>query len=179
MDERALNRRYLRDTRRAGWRCYAKHRWTLPKSPQLWGRGNMHDRVTVQARISAAGGRLPFFVYGSRPCGPAPDWPALIESVAREFVDPERGEPRVMGGELRYGRRGSLSVDVTHGCWFDHEAGRGCRGDCARRARARCGPRRGAGVAARAGFSRGWGVWGWPGPCSASRRFSSSHASFS
>ena len=58
------------------------------------------------------------------------DWSMLIEPVARELL----GEPnpvlsRRSGGELRYGRRGSLSVCISPhrraGQWFDHEAGEG------------------------------------------------------
>ena len=48
-----------------------------------------------------------------------------MEPVARDLLDADRGAPRAYGRELRYGRRGSLSVDLGKGCWFDHEAGVG------------------------------------------------------
>ena len=51
-----------------------------------------------------------------------PDWPALMPDVAVALL----GEPSSRTGrELRYGRRGSLSVDLAGGHWFDHEAGEG------------------------------------------------------
>ena len=51
-----------------------------------------------------------------------PDWPALMPDVAVALL----GEPSSRTGrELRYGRRGSLSVDLAGGRWFDHEAGEG------------------------------------------------------
>jgi AAA domain len=49
---------------------------------------------------------------------------SLIEPVARELL----GEPnRAMSSkkELRFGSRGSLSIDLEKGTWFDHEAGEG------------------------------------------------------
>lgn len=48
-----------------------------------------------------------------------------MEPVAHDLLDADRGKPRAYGRELRYGRRGSLSVDLTAGRWFDHEAGVG------------------------------------------------------
>ena len=54
-----------------------------------------------------------------------PDWSSLLEPVARALLDPSRGEPQMRGRELRYGRRGSFSVDCERGTWFDHEAGEG------------------------------------------------------
>ena len=48
-----------------------------------------------------------------------------MRCVAREILDPARGAPREHGDELRYGRRGSMSVDTAQGTWFDHEAGVG------------------------------------------------------
>ena len=53
------------------------------------------------------------------------DWASLIEPVARDLLDAERGDPVVRGTELRYGRRGSMSVDCVRGTWFDHEVGVG------------------------------------------------------
>ena len=50
------------------------------------------------------------------------EWPAIAGDVALALL----GEPSsATGRELRFGRRGSLSVDLQHGCWFDHEAGTG------------------------------------------------------
>ena len=50
------------------------------------------------------------------------DWPAIAGDVARALL----GEPSSSTRrELRYGRRGSLSVDIEHGRWCDHEAGEG------------------------------------------------------
>lgn len=48
-----------------------------------------------------------------------------MRAVARDLLDAERGAPRAYGSNLRYGRRGSLSVDCTAGRWYDHEAGVG------------------------------------------------------
>ena len=71
--------------------------------------------------------------------------------VARDLLDAERGLPREHGCELRYGRRGSMSVDLDRGAWFDHEAGVGggvialvehLRG-CGRADALGCPPRRG------------------------------------
>ena len=45
---------------------------------------------------------------------------SAMDCVARELLgepNPHHGKP----GELRYGTRGSLSVDVGNGRWFDHE----------------------------------------------------------
>ena len=53
---------------------------------------------------------------------PRLDWPDLAEPVARALL----GEPsRRSRSELRFGRRGSLSVALKAGTWFDHEAGEG------------------------------------------------------
>lgn len=52
---------------------------------------------------------------------PSPDWASLMAPVARDLLDPERGLPREYGRELRYGRRGSMSVDLDRGLFFDHE----------------------------------------------------------
>ena len=50
------------------------------------------------------------------------EWPAIAGDVALALL----GEPSsTTGRELRFGRRGSLSVDLQRGCWFDHEAGTG------------------------------------------------------
>lgn len=50
------------------------------------------------------------------------DWAAIAGDVARSLL----GEPTTATRqELRYGRRGSLSIDTRHGRWFDHEAGEG------------------------------------------------------
>src|SRR5262245_61157851 len=52
------------------------------------------------------------------------DYAAIIGDVARELL----GEPnRHLSSrtELRFGHRGSLSVDLTKGTWFDHEANEG------------------------------------------------------
>ena len=53
---------------------------------------------------------------------PSIDWPAIAGDVARALL----GEPSsATRTELRYGRRGSLSVDVEYGRWHDFEAGEG------------------------------------------------------
>jgi putative DNA primase/helicase len=52
------------------------------------------------------------------------DLVSLIEPVARELL----GEPNVRLSskrELRFGSRGSMTVDLRKGTWFDHEQGRG------------------------------------------------------
>ena len=52
------------------------------------------------------------------------DWPALAGPVARALL----GDPNPLLSrrtELRYGRHGSLSVDLTRGVWTDFEAGEG------------------------------------------------------
>ena len=53
---------------------------------------------------------------------PRIDWPALAEPVARALLGEPTSRTRA---ELRYGRRGSLSVRLDTGAWFDHEAGEG------------------------------------------------------
>ena len=53
---------------------------------------------------------------------PPIDWPAIAGDVARALL----GEPSsTTRREFRYGRRGSLSVDVECGRWHDFEAGEG------------------------------------------------------
>jgi hypothetical protein len=52
------------------------------------------------------------------------DFRDILNDVARHF----RGKPnRKMskGHELRYGKNGSLSIDLRKGVWFDHETGEG------------------------------------------------------
>ena len=50
------------------------------------------------------------------------DWPEIIDAVTRELL----GEPSASNArELRYGRRGSLSVQLDKGAWFDHEKDEG------------------------------------------------------
>jgi KaiC/GvpD/RAD55 family RecA-like ATPase len=50
------------------------------------------------------------------------DFDALMEPVALRLL----GEPtQKHGNEWRYGNRGSLSIDLANGRWFDHEANRG------------------------------------------------------
>ena len=52
------------------------------------------------------------------------DWDALLEPVALDLL----GEPnwkRTSGSDWRYGTKGSLSVRIDRGVWFDHEEGRG------------------------------------------------------
>src|SRR5438552_2560446 len=50
-------------------------------------------------------------------------WADLIEPVARALL----GEPNPESTrkELRYGSRGSLSIDLEKGTWFDFETGKG------------------------------------------------------
>ena len=53
---------------------------------------------------------------------PRIDWPAIAGDVAHALL----GEPSsATRRELRYGRKGSLSVDIECGRWRDHEAGEG------------------------------------------------------
>ena len=50
----------------------------------------------------------------------ADDFARLIEPLARLFF----GEPNSRlstRGELRFGKHGSLSVDLEKGTWYDHE----------------------------------------------------------
>ena len=50
------------------------------------------------------------------------DWIAIAAPVAREML----GEPTTnTQTELRFGRRGSLSVQLGKGVWFDHETSEG------------------------------------------------------
>ena len=52
------------------------------------------------------------------------DWPGIAEAVVLRL----RGEPNPRlsrGRRWRYGQRGSLSVDLDKGAWFDFEAGAG------------------------------------------------------
>ena len=50
------------------------------------------------------------------------DWPVITDAVTRELL----GEPSASNkNELRFGRRGSLSVQLGKGVWFDHETGEG------------------------------------------------------
>jgi len=52
------------------------------------------------------------------------DFANLIESLAQHFL----GEPNPKlskKGELRYGTRGSLAINIEQGTWFDHELGEG------------------------------------------------------
>src|SRR5262245_43639267 len=54
----------------------------------------------------------------------AEQFAALMEPVARFLL----GEPNARmssAHELRYGTRGSLSIDLQKGTWFDNEAGLG------------------------------------------------------
>ena len=50
------------------------------------------------------------------------DFNSLMEPVALRLL----GEPAQKHGyEWRYGNRGSLSIDIANGHWFDHEANTG------------------------------------------------------
>ena len=51
---------------------------------------------------------------------PRANWPALAGDVARALLGEPSSSTRA---ELRFGRRGSLSVDLRRGVWHDHEAG--------------------------------------------------------
>ena len=53
---------------------------------------------------------------------PRIDWPAIAGDVARALLGEPTSRTRT---ELRYGRKGSLSVDIERGRWHDHEAGEG------------------------------------------------------
>ena len=53
---------------------------------------------------------------------PRIDWPALAEPVALDLLGEPPSRTRI---ELRFGRRGSLSVCLDKGTSFDHEAGEG------------------------------------------------------
>ena len=50
------------------------------------------------------------------------DWPAIAADVAHALLDEPTSRTRT---ELRFGRRGSLSVRTDRGTWFDQEAGEG------------------------------------------------------
>lgn len=53
-----------------------------------------------------------------------PDLSQLMPTVAKAlFGEPAHTEKQ--GREWRYRRKGSLSIDVSKGTWFDHEAGKG------------------------------------------------------
>lgn len=53
-----------------------------------------------------------------------PDHVRLMEAVARHFFGaPNRRLSKK--GELRFGTRGSLSIDLEKAAWFDHEANEG------------------------------------------------------
>lgn len=55
---------------------------------------------------------------------PAADWASIAGDVARDLLgEPNRSLSR--RHDLRWGSRGSLSVDPRAGVWHDHEAGRG------------------------------------------------------
>src|SRR5262245_28049200 len=54
----------------------------------------------------------------------ADQFAGLLGPVARALL----GDPNAAlskGNEWRYGNRGSLSIDLTKGVWFDHEVGAG------------------------------------------------------
>jgi hypothetical protein len=52
------------------------------------------------------------------------DLPALLPAVARKLLgDPNKELSN--GKKLRYGSRGSLSLDLTKGVWYNHETGQG------------------------------------------------------
>ena len=50
------------------------------------------------------------------------DWPAIAGTVARALCGEPSSRTRT---EMRFGRRGSLSVKLDSGTWFDHEADEG------------------------------------------------------
>ena len=74
------------------------------------------DRALERPRERAA-------AHGVPPVGsarnPPIDWPAIVGDVARALLGKPSSATR---REFRYGRRGSLSVDVECGRWHDHEA---------------------------------------------------------
>lgn len=71
------------------------------------------DRALERSRERAAAGSV-----AQQPI----DWPVLMPAVAEALL----GEPSsATRRELRYGRKGSLSVRLDTGQWFDHEAGEG------------------------------------------------------
>lgn len=72
---------------------------------------------------SRFGGR-PFVAQPLRQCGGELDRIALLPVIAGMLL----GSPNSRlsrDGELRFGSKGSLSVDTKNGRWFDHEAGEG------------------------------------------------------
>ena len=71
------------------------------------------DRALERPRERAAAGSV-----AQQPI----DWPALMPAVAEVLLGEPTSRTRT---ELRYGRRGSLSVDIERGRWHDHEAGEG------------------------------------------------------
>lgn len=68
---------------------------------------------------------LPIIIRRAVPAG---DRPALGQAEAEALAISAFGEPNrrlSRCGELRFGRRGSVSFDPARGVWFDHEAGHG------------------------------------------------------
>ena len=52
------------------------------------------------------------------------DWVPLLEPVALDLLA-EPNSKLTAGSDWRYGTKGSLSVRIDRGVWFDHEEGRG------------------------------------------------------
>ena len=49
------------------------------------------------------------------------DWPSIMESVARHLLG--EPNPRLSNSrQMRWGRNGSMSVDLDKGTFYDHEA---------------------------------------------------------
>ena len=100
------------------WRAEDIDRWIseLPVANELAGsasRAAAADRALERTRERAAGHGV-----AQQPI----DWPPLMPAVAEALL----GEPSsATRRELRYGRKGSLSVRLDSGTWFDFEGGTG------------------------------------------------------
>src|SRR6266852_2496573 len=85
-----------------------------PRPFRPTARRSNAKRARISEPVRHAGGRRMTAI----------DFRALMEPVARRLW----GEPNddlSKDGELRWGTRGSKSVDVEKGTWFDHEANEG------------------------------------------------------
>ena len=86
------------------------------------GRNHKQARVTPYDRSDH---RLPDLLGAAMNLAASIDFQALMEPVARHFF----GDPNIalskQGKELRWGARGSLSVNCEKGTWFNHETNAG------------------------------------------------------
>jgi hypothetical protein len=86
------------------------------------GRNHKQARVTPYDRSDH---RLPDLLGAAMNLAASIDFQALMEPVARHFF----GDPNIalskQGKDLRWGARGSLSVNCEKGTWFNHETNAG------------------------------------------------------